>query len=85
MQQSELPSQALGWHGGGEVRTEPTQGGAPRAVEPFFEVMATVPPAGDLVLRHGLPGRVRFSLPAEPLWDQWARRFRQMLQKRYRI
>ena len=34
---------------------------------------------------HGLPGRVRFSLPAEPLWDQWARRFRQMLQKRYRI
>ncbi|MFO1522901.1 MAG: hypothetical protein U1G05_12850 [Kiritimatiellia bacterium] len=84
MQQSELPSQALGWQGG-EVRTETTRGGVPRAVEPFFEVKAVVVPADGVVLRHGLAGHVRFNLPAEPLWDQWSRRFRQMLQKRYRL
>lgn len=80
-----LPSAALGWRGGGEVATAPTDASGVRASEPFFELHATVKPEGDALILHGRSGKIRFSLPAEPLLRQWIRKLRQLLQKRYAL
>lgn len=80
-----LPSAALGWLGGGQVATTATDTTGTQAVEPFFEVRATVDVVPNAESLHGRGGRIRFELPAEPLLEQWGRRFRQMLQKRYGI
>lgn len=76
-----LPSAALGWMAGGEVAVSQQDETGRRAAEPFFEVRATLAPATAVLLRHGEAGRIRFRLPAQPLWAQWERAVRQLLQK----
>ncbi len=51
-QQQVLPSPALGWLGGGKIKVLPQQDGV-HAVEPFFEVRATLAAGGDALLRQG--------------------------------
>lgn len=80
---SNLPSAAIGWAGGGEVAIDPRDQSGTQAVEPFFEVRATVLAEGAAQLLHGRGGRIRFELPPEPLLQQWTRRLRQLLQSRY--
>lgn len=78
-----LPSAALGWAGGGEVPVELRDPSGVRASEPFFEVRATLAPEPDVAFVHGRSGKIRFTLPPEPLLHQWIRKLRQVIQKQY--
>ncbi|MCL5098748.1 MAG: hypothetical protein M1608_14700 [Candidatus Omnitrophica bacterium] len=80
-----LPSAALGWHAGGEVPVSPTDPQGRQAIEPFFEVKAALKQVAGVSFVHGRSGKIRFDLAPEPLFQQWYRRLRQMLQKRYQI
>jgi hypothetical protein len=55
-----------------------------RAAESFFEVRALLGPNHSAAtVLHGRSGWLRYTLPAEPLFTQWYRSLRQLLQKRY--
>jgi putative peptide zinc metalloprotease protein len=84
-QQETLPSAALGWAGGGEIAVSTKDATGARAAEPFFEVRATLQPNADVMLLHGRSGKIRFTLQPEPLLQQWYRKLRQLLQRRYQI
>ena len=78
-----LPSAALGWRGGGEVPVSLTDPEGTSAVEPFFELRATIATVPVPAILHGRSGKIRFDLAPEPLLEQWLRQLRQLLQKQY--
>ena len=78
-----LPAPALGWRSGGTVPVRSDDAAGTRAAEPFFEVRARLGASADSTVLHGRSGWLRYSLPAEPLFSQLYRAFRQLLQKRY--
>ena len=82
-EQSQLPSVALGFYGGGDIAVSSKD--AMQASEPFFEVRSDMAKLAEVAEIHGRTGRIRFKLPAEPLLQQWYRSFRQLLQDRYQI
>lgn len=84
-EQRTLPSAALGWQAGGEIATAQSDPHGMRAVESFFELRATLPHEAGVRLLHGRSGRIRVELGNEPLFAQWYRKLRQMLQKRYQV
>ncbi|MGB8169547.1 MAG: biotin/lipoyl-binding protein [Chthoniobacteraceae bacterium] len=84
-EQRTLPSAALGWAAGGDIATAQGDPHGKRAVESFFELRATLAPAGGVRLLHGRSGKIRVELGNEPLLAQWYRKLRQMLQKRYQV
>jgi putative peptide zinc metalloprotease protein len=84
-QHEKLPSAALGWRGGGEVPVSLTDDTGLEAAEPFFQIYANLKASSEVAFVHGRSGKLRFSLHPEPLLTQWARKFRQLLQKRYQI
>lgn len=84
-QHEKLPSAALGWRGGGEVPVSLQDDSGLEAAEPFFQIYANLEPSPEVAFVHGRSGKLRFSLRLEPLLTQWARKFRQLLQKRYQI
>ena len=82
-EQSQLPSAALGFYGGGDIAVSNQD--ATQSSEPFFEVrsyMANIPEVNEI---HGRTGRIRFKLSSEPLFSQWSRSLWQLLQDRYQI
>lgn len=79
----ELPSSALGWPGGGNVRVDQRSRTGTRAKEGFFQVHADLEQPRTLRCFHGRSGTVRFDLAKKPLLVQWWRALRQMLQRRY--
>jgi putative peptide zinc metalloprotease protein len=83
--QRTLPHPALGWSGGGEVPVDPQDPQGRKVTEPFFKVLGEIPEATTALLLHGRAGNVRFVLPSEPLAQQWWRRLRQLIQKRYQL
>ena len=84
-EQTQLPSAALGWRGGGEISVDPSDRDGLKATEPFYEVRARVVEGSGAALIHGRSGKLRFTMAKEPLAKQEWRRLRQLLQKRYRI
>ena len=81
-----LPSVALGWLGGGEVAVDVRDESGLRSAEPFFEVRSVVGDGDEgLSLLHGRTGKIRFQLPPKPLLEQWLRRLRQLIQRRYQM
>ncbi len=85
MEQNQLPSQALGFSGGGEIEIVPGDTSGRRTVEPFYEVRAMVENESDVMQLHGRSGKMRFSLGYRPLlWQIW-RKILQLVQKHYRI
>jgi putative peptide zinc metalloprotease protein len=84
-QHEKLPSAALGWGGGGEVAISVKDDTGLQAVEPFFQIYADLKPNPAIFFFHGRSGKIRFSLHPEPIVLQGIRKFRQLLQKRYRI
>jgi len=84
-EQSRLPSPALGWNAGGELRVAHDDPQGLHAVDPFFEVLAPVTASGDAALLHGRAGKIRFNLEPEPLLPRWLRRLNQLLQRRYQL
>ncbi|MDX2109142.1 MAG: hypothetical protein SFY80_02765 [Verrucomicrobiota bacterium] len=84
--QNRLPTASLGWAGGGTIQVQQDDKEGTRTVEPFFEVRLELRDGqGTPELAHLRSGIVRFDLAPRPLWEQWMRRFRQMLQERYQM
>jgi putative peptide zinc metalloprotease protein len=84
-EQSKLPSASLGWLAGGEVAIDMSDPEGLKTTEPFFEVRADVVKTDAVDMLHGRSGKIRFNLQPEPLLQQWYRKFRQLLQERYKI
>jgi len=84
-QQEKLPSAALGWFAGGEVAVTGKDKSGVKTVEPFFLIYASLQKNPAVSFVHGRSGKLRFSLPPQPLLFQGWHKFRQLLQKRYQI
>jgi putative peptide zinc metalloprotease protein len=85
MEQTELPSAALGLGAGGEVALNFSDTSGTRAAESFYEVRLELPREDPGALFHGQSGKALFRLPSEPLLQQGLRALRQLLQERYRL
>jgi len=88
--QEQLPGPALGWTAGGPVRTREDDSRGVLTDQPFFLVVGRLADSGisegeGPLLWQGRLGVIRFARPWTPLFVQWARDFRQLLQNRYRI
>lgn len=82
--QEYLPSPALGWRSGGPVKVRDDDPDGTRTTEPFFLVMLDVPSNAE-PLHHGRVGVARFRVDDEPYLDQWYRKIRQIVQKRFQL
>ncbi|MBF0454271.1 MAG: hypothetical protein HQL72_05555 [Magnetococcales bacterium] len=82
-QREQLPSSALGWLGGGEIAVSGSDKQGRQSLEPFFLVRAHLENRQGLSLLHGHAGKLRVTLPAQPLWRQLEIKLRQFLQQRY--
>jgi putative peptide zinc metalloprotease protein len=83
-ERDQLPAPALGWRAGGTIPVRGDDAAGTRAAESFFEVRALLGPNHSAAtVLHGRSGWLRYTLPAEPLFTQWYRSLRQLLQKRY--
>jgi putative peptide zinc metalloprotease protein len=85
VEQSKLPSMALGFGAGGDIAVDTADATGTSTVEPFYEVRLEVMDTDEVTMYHGRSGRVRFKLGLEPLLQQWYRKLRQLLQERYQI
>ena len=85
MEQSTLPSSALGIGAGGDISVDYTDQTGAKTTEPFYEVRATLPTEETEALMHGRSGKIRFDLPWKPVALQGWASFRQLIQKRYQI
>lgn len=85
-QQQILPSPALGWNAGGSIAVDAEDQSGQRTSESFFELVAELDPGSmHAAIRHGMSGKLRSSLPPEPVAYRWIRRGRQLLQDRFGI
>lgn len=83
--QDKLPSNALGWHGGGDIETK-VNGNSELTAEPVYLVRTRLKGCdGDVLKMHGRSGKIRFDLGTKPLALQGIRKARQALQKYYRL
>jgi putative peptide zinc metalloprotease protein len=85
MEQSRLPSSALGYMKGGEIPVKTTDSSGTEVAEPFYEVRVGVIKNDRVALRHGRSGVIKISLGNQPLLFQWVRRLRQLIQKNYKV
>ncbi len=85
MEQTKLPSSALGIQGGGTIAVDVTDQSGVKTKEPFYEVRAKIINNKNVSLLHGRSGFIRFSMPAKPLSIQLWLKLRQVIQKRYQI
>ncbi len=80
--QQKLPTAALGWLAGGEIKTKQGDNSGLTAAEEFYLVRSETAPLPSGVFPVGaLTGQIRFTLPPEPLRSQWARTVRQLFQQ----
>ena len=85
MEQTYLPSVALGYAGGGDIAIDTRDAQGVKTSEPYYQVRALVQSTPEVSLLHGRSGRIRFSLAPKSLaWQGW-RELRQLLQKRYQL
>lgn len=85
MEQTQLPSAALGYAGGGDIAVDTRDREGTKTSEPYYQVRAVVASGSGAALLHGRSGRIRFALAPEPLaWQGW-RQLRQLLQQRYQL
>lgn len=83
--QEELPTAALGWLAGGQIQLKQGDQTGTKAAENFYLVRSRLTSDNkDVTLLPSLTGQIRFSLPPEPLKDQWMRMARQLFQGRAR-
>ncbi|MBT6146267.1 MAG: hypothetical protein HOH74_12595 [Gemmatimonadetes bacterium] len=85
MEQTQLPSAALGYAAGGDVAVDTQDRQGVTTSEPYYQVRAVLASNSEAALLHGRSGRIRFALNPEPLaWQGW-RQLRQLLQQRYQL
>ncbi len=80
---SDLPSEALGWYGGGEIEVQSNSN--VQTTEPFYLVHASLEKNASVLYLQGRSGKIRFMLGHQPLARQGFRKLRQAMQKYYRI
>jgi putative peptide zinc metalloprotease protein len=85
MEQTRLPSVALGWSGGGDIAVNLQDEQGIQTAEPYYQVRANLLPNGDVTALHGRSGRINFLLPPKPLAFQGWRKLLQMVQDRYQL
>lgn len=78
-----LPSPALGWYGGGEIRTDETDRSGTKTIEPFY--LLTVYPDESEGMYGGCTGKAEITLPPKTLSYRITQGIRQFFQKRYRL
>ncbi|MDD5261286.1 MAG: biotin/lipoyl-binding protein [Methylacidiphilales bacterium] len=83
-EQKILPSAALGWSAGGDVKTEKNDASGLKAEDPFFLVYADLQARPGIALMQRRTGVLRFDLKWEPLLSQWSRSLRQVFQEKIR-
>lgn len=81
-EQEMLPSSALAWNNGGDIRTKKDDPTSLHALEPFFLVHADLEPNSRVAFYQHRTGFIRFDLKWEPLLSQWSRRLRQLFQQK---
>ena len=84
-EQRRLPSAALGWQAGGEVRTSLRDKQGLKTAEPFFLIPCRLNHHPVVACLHRPYGVMRLALPDKPLGNQLLRKLRQLLQKRYQL
>lgn len=82
--QDRLPSNALGWFGGGDVETR-SDGTSEQTAEPVYLLRAELPDSVGVRGLHGRTGKIHLLLGYTPLATQGIRKIRQALQKYYRM
>jgi putative peptide zinc metalloprotease protein len=85
VEQTSLPSAALGFAAGGELTVDVTDKSGIKTTEPFYEVRLEIPDESLDGLHHGRTGRVQCKVPMEPLLHQWWIKLIQLIQKRYQL
>ncbi|MFT5376310.1 MAG: putative peptide zinc metalloprotease protein, partial [Candidatus Latescibacterota bacterium] len=85
MEQTNLPSLALGYAGGGDIAIDTRDGQGVKTSEPYYQVRADVQSNPQVSLLHGRSGRIRFVLEPKSLASQGWREVRQLVQKRYQL
>lgn len=84
--QTQLPSAALGWSGGGDMPVSSQDPEGRQSAEPFFLIRASLAPQPGLPSApDGRSGEIRFRIEDEPILSFWGRRLWQLLQKRYQF
>ncbi len=80
----ELPTAALGSHGGGHVPVDPNDTKGLKTLERVFYVDLSLPPDA---IPSAFGGRVfvRFDHSGEPLLSQWHRRLRQLFLSKFHV
>ncbi|HAM70282.1 MAG TPA: hypothetical protein DCM86_01390 [Verrucomicrobiales bacterium] len=84
-EQTQLPSPALGWVGGGTLAVSSDDPHGRKTTEPFFQVDALLKENTPGLLFHGRTGVLRLTLEPEPLLNRGVRRLLQLVQKRYTL
>ena len=86
-QRQRLASPALGWLGGGDIAVRQDDRRGDLATESFYEIRALLPPSAveHTLAWHGMSGRLRIALEAQPLYWQARESILQLLQKRYQL
>ena len=85
MEQTRLPSVALGWSGGGDVAVNLKDNQGMQTSEPYYQVRADLSSDTQVDILHGQSGRISFSLPAKSLAGQGWRKLLQLVQDRYQL
>ena len=81
-----LPSAALGWFGGGDIKVSQDDQSGTKSVEAFFEIRAkVVDSANNPLLFHDRTGILRIVLPDIPMGEQFVKSLKQLMQKRYQL
>jgi len=81
--QDQLPSQALGWKGGGDIAISSADTTGTSAQEPFYLLQSSLVKPQGYRLYHGRTGYIRVVMEPQPLSMQIVRYIRQFMQKRY--
>ncbi len=84
-QQQRLPSPALSWRAGGPIETKGGDQSGLETAEPFFRIDSLLASNASAQLFHGQTGKIQLKLKDKPLFAQWERDFRQIMQRRYQL
>ena len=80
-----LPSQSLGYKGGGSTPIDTEDQKGVKAAEKFFEIRILPQNDAQELLFPGQRVIARIQLPVKPLALQWWNALRQLFQRRYHI
>jgi putative peptide zinc metalloprotease protein len=85
-QHNQLPSPALGWFGGGDIKVLQNDSSGTKSVEAFFEIRGQViENDNNPKLLYDRTGILRVVLPDMPIGLQFIKSVKQLMQKRYQL